>query len=89
VCFVISRADFPALVVKAAGLAAGKGVVVASSQNEACAAVDTMLTEKQFGSAGETVVVEELLQGEEVLVRRIAQMLFNDDCQCMICVFRF
>lgn len=51
---------------KAAGLAAGKGVVVASNNGEACAAVDVALTERRFGEAGSTVVVEELLEGEEV-----------------------
>lgn len=54
--------------VKASGLAAGKGVVVASSAEEACAAVDEMLTDQKFGSAGNTIVVEELLEGEEVSV---------------------
>lgn len=54
------------MVVKAAGLAAGKGVVVAENINEACQAVDEILKEKKFGSAGETVVIEELLEGEEV-----------------------
>lgn len=64
----INSADFPALVVKASGLAAGKGVVVASSKEEACSAVDDILRDAKYGSAGSTVVIEELLEGEEVSV---------------------
>lgn len=64
----INSAPFPALVVKAAGLAAGKGVVVAETKEEACNAVDEILTQCKFGDAGQVVVVEELLEGEEVSV---------------------
>ena len=63
---VFFRASFKALVVKASGLAAGKGVVVAKDIEEACQTIDEILTEKKFGSAGNTIVIEELLEGEEV-----------------------
>ncbi|XP_068126564.1 trifunctional purine biosynthetic protein adenosine-3 [Hyperolius riggenbachi] len=65
-CDFINSAKFQALVVKASGLAAGKGVIVAGSREEACAAVNEIMQDKTFGEAGETVVVEELLEGEEV-----------------------
>lgn len=66
--FIVASATFPALVVKASGLAAGKGVVVASSKEEACEAVDEILTDAKYGAAGQTLVIEELLEGEEVSV---------------------
>jgi len=53
------------LVVKADGLAAGKGVVVAKDHAEARAAVKSMLTDRKFGAAGARVIVEEFLNGEE------------------------
>jgi phosphoribosylamine--glycine ligase len=53
------------IVVKADGLAAGKGVVVAASASEAHAAVDAMLTGHSMGSAGARVVIEDFLDGEE------------------------
>src|SRR4051812_14823365 len=53
------------IVVKADGLAAGKGVVVAASVAEAHAAIDQMMTDKSLGDAGARLVVEEFLQGEE------------------------
>ncbi|NXX70187.1 PUR2 protein, partial [Spizella passerina] len=65
-CAFINSATFPALVVKASGLAAGKGVIVAASKEEACRAVTDIMQDKSFGTAGETVVVEELLEGEEI-----------------------
>jgi phosphoribosylamine--glycine ligase len=53
------------IVVKADGLAAGKGVVVAAAKEEAHAAIDAMLVENRMGAAGARVVVEEFLAGEE------------------------
>lgn len=53
------------IVVKADGLAAGKGVVVAQSEAEAIAAVEDMLSGNAFGDAGHRVVIEEFLAGEE------------------------
>nr|WP_314898683.1 phosphoribosylamine--glycine ligase [uncultured Deefgea sp.] len=53
------------IVIKADGLAAGKGVVVAMDLAEAHAAVDAMLSDNQFGDAGARVVIEEFLTGEE------------------------
>jgi len=53
------------LVVKADGLAAGKGVILAQSEGEAISAVRDMLSGNRFGDAGARVVVEEFLEGEE------------------------
>ena len=53
------------IVVKADGLAAGKGVIVAQTEQEAIDAVEDMLSGNVFGEAGNRVVIEEFLQGEE------------------------
>ncbi|HPX88803.1 MAG TPA: phosphoribosylamine--glycine ligase [Methylophilaceae bacterium] len=53
------------IVIKADGLAAGKGVVVAMSLEEAHAAIDAMLEDNKLGAAGARVVIEEFLRGEE------------------------
>ncbi|WP_062267234.1 phosphoribosylamine--glycine ligase [Endozoicomonas arenosclerae] len=53
------------IVVKADGLAAGKGVILADTEEQAFAAIDDMLAGNAFGEAGHRVVVEEFLQGEE------------------------
>jgi phosphoribosylamine---glycine ligase len=55
-------------VVKADGLAAGKGVIVCTNREEAVAAGEAMAVERRFGAAGTTVVVEEFLAGEEATV---------------------
>jgi len=54
------------LVVKADGLAAGKGVILAGDRETALAAADGMLSGADFGEAGRTVLVEEMLEGREV-----------------------
>ncbi len=59
-----SKTGFP-VVIKADGLAAGKGVIIAQDQAEADAAIDDMLAGNKFGEAGSRVVVEEFLKGEE------------------------
>lgn len=59
------RAQGAPIVVKADGLAAGKGVIVAMTEDEAIAAVTDMLAGNAFGDAGHRVVIEEFLSGEE------------------------
>lgn len=56
------------IVVKASGLAAGKGVIVAQTEAEALAAVETIMEAEKFGEAGEKVVIEEFLEGEEATI---------------------
>jgi phosphoribosylamine--glycine ligase len=56
------------VVIKASGLAAGKGVIVCETVADAEAAIDRMLTEGVFGAAGREILVEEFMQGEEVSV---------------------
>jgi phosphoribosylamine---glycine ligase len=55
----------PPYVVKADGLAAGKGVVICANRHEAETAIDEILVRKAFGQAGEKLVIEEFLDGEE------------------------
>ena len=55
-------------VIKADGLALGKGVIIAQTRDEAIAAVRSMMEEKQFGESGSRVVIEEFLTGPEVSV---------------------
>ena len=63
----VAAGPFP-LVLKADGLAAGKGVVIAETPAEARAALHEMMQEGAFGKAGRTVVVEEFVEGEEASV---------------------
>jgi phosphoribosylamine--glycine ligase len=55
----------PPLVVKADGLASGKGAVICKTEKEALDALDAMIKGKVFGDAGERVIIEEFLEGEE------------------------
>lgn len=59
------RAQGAPIVVKADGLAAGKGVIVAETEGQAIEAVRDMLSGNRFGAAGASVVIEEFMQGEE------------------------
>jgi phosphoribosylamine--glycine ligase len=62
----------PPWVIKADGLAAGKGVVIAPSREDAVQAVEACLVDRAFGEAGDTVVVEEHVTGREVSVLALA-----------------
>lgn len=61
----VRQQSFP-IVIKADGLAAGKGVVIANSQVEADQAIVAMLADNAFGVAGDRIVIEEFISGEEV-----------------------
>jgi phosphoribosylamine--glycine ligase len=54
------------VVVKASGLAAGKGVLITDNADDAHQAVDTIMQERAFGTAGDTVIIEERLEGREL-----------------------
>lgn len=68
--FLSERDDVP-VVVKADGLAAGKGVIVCSSRAEALQAIDRIARAKEFGDAGNQVVIEDRLDGQEASVLAI------------------
>ena len=60
----INKIDYN-VVIKADGLAAGKGVIVCKSKDEAEKAIDTMLVDKKFGDAGNKIIIEERIDGIE------------------------
>ena len=62
----IQEKDFERIVIKADGLAAGKGVFVCEGQDEALAAIDAVMVEKRFGAAGDLILVEDFVQGTEL-----------------------
>jgi phosphoribosylamine---glycine ligase len=78
------------IVIKADGLAAGKGVVVAMTTDEAHAAIDMMLSDNKLGDAGARVVIEEFLAGEEasfiVMVdgKNILPLATSQDHKCLL-----
>lgn len=67
----LAKAQYP-LVIKADGLAAGKGVIVCDKEDEAYAALDQIMKDKVFKDAGAKVVIEECLFGEEVSILAIS-----------------
>lgn len=68
--YLMEKEDMP-LVVKADGLAAGKGVIVCDNREQALEAIRTIAEEKVFGPAGDRLVIEERLHGEEASVLAI------------------
>ncbi len=66
-CYLEELPDSP-IVVKAAGLAGGKGALVCTAKEEAKQAVELMMGERRFGAAGDTVVIEEFMEGEEASI---------------------
>ncbi len=66
------------IVIKADGLAAGKGVVVAADEEQAHQAVEDMMVRRTFGAAGDRVLVEECLEGEEVSIMAVT------DGECVV-----
>ena len=71
--FKAHRSPGAKVVIKADGLAAGKGVVVAANASEAHAAVDLMMVHRAYGEAGDRVIIEECIEGEEASI-----MAFTD-----------
>ena len=63
----LQTCDYPT-VIKADGLAAGKGVFIAPDYDAACGAIDACMVERRFGDAGTRILIEEYLQGEEASV---------------------
>lgn len=67
----VEKIDYQ-VVIKADGIAAGKGVLIPTTKDEALDALKTVMVEKQFGSAGDAVVIEEFLEGQEISILTIS-----------------
>ena len=63
----LEKSDYP-IVIKADGLALGKGVIIAENKKQAFDAVDSVMNDKVFGESGNSIVIEEFLEGPEVSV---------------------
>ena len=63
------------IVIKADGLALGKGVIIAENSEEAAAAIDTMMNQDRFGEAGRRIVIEEFLRGTECSLHAVVDGL--------------
>ncbi len=63
----VKNSELP-IVIKADGLALGKGVIIAFTREEAVEAIDSVMNDKKFGSSGDNIVIEEFLTGPEVSV---------------------
>lgn len=68
------------IVIKASGLAAGKGVIIAETDEDAAAAVKDMLESNAFGKSGHEIVIEEMLYGEEMSIHAIVS---GEDYVCL------
>jgi phosphoribosylamine--glycine ligase len=78
------KAHDEASVIKAAGLAAGKGVIVCSNTLEALDAIDRIMKDEEFGTAGSSLLVEEFLEGQELSVLALVDgrtIWILDPCQ--------
>jgi phosphoribosylamine--glycine ligase len=69
--YIEKEANFP-LVLKASGLAAGKGVLICQSKEDALFGIKEIMEDKTFGSAGDNMVIEEYLDGEEISIFAIS-----------------
>ncbi|MCX8093384.1 MAG: phosphoribosylamine--glycine ligase [Candidatus Goldbacteria bacterium] len=65
--YIKNNKKYP-VVIKADGLAAGKGVIICENENDAIAAIDDIMNKKIFGSAGYRIIIEEFLEGEEASI---------------------